>query len=153
MCIVTGKWDSTPNEFQYLFNTGIRDPPFIFLKTSFKYFSCFRYTDDQMNEEIDRLRRENGWKPRKRGKSQVAIVHKWFLNENSTKSQVAIVHKWFLNENSNKSQVAIVHKWFLNENSNKSQEIIVHKWFLNENSNKSQEIIVHTGLLFKNSIK
>ena len=24
-----------------------------------------------MNDEIDRLRRENGWKPRKRGKSQV----------------------------------------------------------------------------------
>ncbi len=27
-----------------------------------------RFTDDQMNDEIDRIRKENGWKPRKRGK-------------------------------------------------------------------------------------
>lgn len=29
-----------------------------------------RFTDDEMNDEIDRIRKENGWKPRKRGKSQ-----------------------------------------------------------------------------------
>ena len=36
-----------------------------------KYSSSFfvvRFTDDQMNDEIDRIRKENGWKPRKRGK-------------------------------------------------------------------------------------
>ncbi len=27
-----------------------------------------RFTGDQMNDEIDRIRKENGWKPRKRGK-------------------------------------------------------------------------------------
>ena len=30
-----------------------------------------RYTAEEMNEEIDRMRKENGWKPRRRGKSQV----------------------------------------------------------------------------------
>ena len=70
-----------------------------------------------MNEEIDRLRRENGWKPRKRGKSQVAIVDKWFLNENSTKYLEIIVDKWFLNENSNKSQEIIVHTGLLFKNN------------------------------------
>lgn len=28
-----------------------------------------RFTGDQMNDEIDRIRKENGWKPRKRGKA------------------------------------------------------------------------------------
>ncbi len=33
------------------------------------YSACLvRFTDDQMNDEIDRIRKENGWKPRKRGK-------------------------------------------------------------------------------------
>ena len=27
-----------------------------------------RYTEDQMNDEIDKVRKENGWKPRKRNK-------------------------------------------------------------------------------------
>jgi len=33
-----------------------------------RIFSGIRFTDDQMNDEIDRIRKENGWKPRKRGK-------------------------------------------------------------------------------------
>ena len=127
-----------------LVHCDLRSPFIIFVRTCFKYFSCFRYTDDQMNEEIDRLRRENGWKPRKRGKSQVAIVHTWILIKNIIKSQELIVHTWILIKNSTKSPKIRVYTLFLNENSIKYQEIIVHTWFLNENSIKYQEKIVHT---------
>ena len=33
----------------------------------------FRYTAEEMSDELDKIRKESGWKPRKRGKSQVTM--------------------------------------------------------------------------------
>ena len=36
-------------------------------------YSPFRFSGEEMNDELDKVRKEHGWKPRRRGKSQV-----WF---------------------------------------------------------------------------